>query len=173
MAAVFWVLFALLAIERLAELPVARRNQDRLVEKGARVVENDGFSGLFVVHVVWFVGMGAEFLWAPWAGSWVGTWPLLAGFVGAELLRLWALLTLGERWTTRVVVLDEAPLVDQGPYRFLDHPNYVAVALVLFLVPVAFSLWATAIAASLANLAALRYRIRIEEEALKSAEAGA
>jgi methyltransferase len=84
----------------------------------------------------------------------------------AQALRYWAVSTLGPRWNTRVIVLPEAPPVTGGPYRFLRHPNYLAVVLELAAVPLIHGAWLTALCFSLANAALLTWRIRVEEQAL-------
>nr|HRC86988.1 isoprenylcysteine carboxylmethyltransferase family protein [Thermoanaerobaculia bacterium] len=90
----------------------------------------------------------------------------LAVALAALLLRVWVIRTLGERWTTRVIVLPGAPVVAGGPYRFLRHPNYLAVILELAALPLVHTAWVTALAASLGNAFLLRERIRVEERAL-------
>jgi methyltransferase len=84
----------------------------------------------------------------------------------AQGLRWWAIATLGPRWSTRIVVLPGAPPVTDGPYRFLRHPNYLAVVLELAAVPLIGGALVTAAAASLGNAFLLAVRIRAEERAL-------
>jgi methyltransferase len=93
-------------------------------------------------------------------------WVALAGALAAQALRYWAIATLGPRWNTRVIVLPDAPPVTSGPYRWLRHPNYLAVALELAAVPLIHGAWLTAVTFSLANAALLTWRIRVEEAAL-------
>jgi len=126
------------------------------------------YPAFFLLHGGWFIGWVAE-TWfrgptlAPW-------WPMwLAVLAGAEGLRYWAISTLGPRWNTRILVLPGAPLVSDGPYRFMRHPNYIAVALELLSVPLIFGAWITAAAASVLNAALLiGIRIPAEERALSS-----
>jgi methyltransferase len=97
--------------------------------------------------------------------------PLLAAAMLAVLgatmaVRWWVVATLGERWTTRVLVLPGAPLVAGGPFRLLRHPNYAAVACEVPALPLVHGAWASALLFGLANLAVLRTRIRVEEAAL-------
>lgn len=167
-----WLLYTALgivALQRLVEIVVSRRNQLRLVNDGGHVVEDAAYPWIVAVHVLWFPAIFAEATWAPWGGAWTGTWALIGAYLAAEGLRLWAISSLGDRWTTRVVVKPGAKLVDEGPYRFLDHPNYVAVGIELAVLPLAFGAPATAIAATVVNALALRIRIRTEEEALAQA----
>lgn len=91
----------------------------------------------------------------------------MAAALGAQGLRYWAVITLGERWNVRVIVLANAPPpVAGGPYRYLRHPNYVAVAVEMACVPLIHGAWLTAVLFSTANAVVLAVRIRIEEAAL-------
>jgi methyltransferase len=96
-------------------------------------------------------------------------WPMLAVTVLANVLRWWCIATLGERWTARVIVLPGAPLVRSGPYRWFSHPNYVAVIIEGFALPLTGSAWITAAAFTAANAALLTVRIRCEARALAAA----
>jgi methyltransferase len=93
-----------------------------------------------------------------------GFW--LAVFVLLQLARIWVIATLGERWTTRIIVLPDAPLVARGPYRFVNHPNYVVVVGEIVVLPLVFGLWQIALVFTLLNAAALWIRIREEDLAL-------
>jgi methyltransferase len=94
---------------------------------------------------------------------WFGLFMLL------QVLRLWVLTTLGERWTTRIIILPGAPLVEGGPYRFFKHPNYMIVIGEIAALPLAFGMPLYALVFSLLNAAVLTIRIRAENAALKSA----
>lgn len=146
-----------------------RRNVRRLVERGARVVAEDGYAAIVAVHASLFVLLPVEWELAPWAGLHRATWALLGLYVAADGLRYWATFTLGDRWSTRVIVLPGAPPVASGPYRFLRHPIYVAVGAMLFLLPLAFGLYASALVVGGANVVALARRIRVEEAAWRDA----
>lgn len=169
MSSLVWWILALVALQRLSELALNRRNQRRLLAAGGRLVPEDGYRRIVPVHVAWFVLMAVEALVGPWAGTHAVTWALLGGYGLAEALRLWTMVELGERWTTRVIVIDGAEPVRGGPYRWLDHPIYLAVSIELVALPLAFGLPVTAVLVGVANLWALRHRIRVEEQALAKA----
>jgi methyltransferase len=99
----------------------------------------------------------------PWA------WLAVAGALGAQALRWWAVRTLGDRWSTRVIVVPREAPVTGGPYRFLRHPNYLAVILEMACLPLAWGLWRLALAFTVGNAAILWFRIREEERALGAA----
>lgn len=160
MTTVEWIVL-LVALQRLAELAYARRNQARLLAAGGREVGAGHYPLLMLVHAGW---LAALWLWVP-ADAPVH-WPLLALFLLLQLARLWVVASLGRYWTTRIVTVPGAPLVRRGPYRFLRHPNYLVVALEIAILPLAFGAWAIAILFSLLNGTLLAWRIRVEEAAL-------
>jgi methyltransferase len=97
----------------------------------------------------------------PWLG-----WPMLALVVASQALRWWCIATLGHQWNTRVIVVPGLPLVSAGPYRWLRHPNYVAVVVEVAALPLVHTAWVTALVFTLANAAVLAVRIPVEERAL-------
>ena len=112
------------------------------------------------LHAAWLISLWAFGLTRPVDGFWLGL------FVLIELARIWTLATLGERWTTRIIVLPEAALVQRGPYRFVRHPNYLVVIAEIAVLPLVFGLWQIALIFSLLNAAILTIRIRHENRAL-------
>ena len=93
--------------------------------------------------------------------------PLILFFL-LQLGRVWVIATLGERWTTRIIVLPGAPLVTSGPYRWVKHPNYLVVIGEFAILPLVFGLPMVAIVFSLLNAAMLYVRIRAENQALET-----
>jgi methyltransferase len=91
---------------------------------------------------------------------------MLALFAAAQALRWWCVSTLGPRWNTRVIVVPGLPLVTGGPYRWLRHPNYVAVVAEGVALPMIHTAWVTAALFTLLNAALLTVRIRCENRAL-------
>lgn len=159
----------LLAGERTVELLLSRRNARRALAAGAFEAGRGHHRAMVLFHAAFLVACAVEPLLAP------RPWPLpaaliaLAAALGAQGLRWWAVATLGERWSTRIVVLPGAPPVTGGPYRIVRHPNYLAVAIELLAVPlVAGALWTAAVATALDALL-LSIRIPAEERALGEA----
>ncbi len=155
------IILALVTLQRLGELVIARRNTARLLARGAYEVAPGHYPLLVAVHALWLLTLWWLAPGKPVMG------PLIALFVLLQLARLWVLATLGARWTTRIIVLPEAPLVRSGPYRFLSHPNYAVVVAEIAVLPLAFGLWEVALAFSLLNAAVLLIRIRAEGRALQ------
>ena len=154
------VILALVTLERLGELWLSNRNSKRLLAQGGHEVATGHYPLIVGLHVLWL----AVLWWlAPGQsidGFWLGLYVLL------QVARFWTIEALGPRWTTRIIVLPDAPLVTRGPYRFIDHPNYLVVAGEIAVLPLVFGLWQVALIFSVLNAAVLWVRIREENRAL-------
>ncbi len=156
-------ILALVTLERLFELWLANRNTNRLLARGATEHGSGHYPLLVALHITW---LAALWWWAP--GRPVdGFW--LAMFVLLVIARIWVIATLGSRWTTRIIVLPDEPLVKSGPYRWLSHPNYIVVIGEIAVLPLVFGLWEIALIFSVLNLALLAIRVRAENRALAPA----
>ncbi len=156
----------LVAVQSLLELALSRRNERRLLARGA--VERGGghYPVMVAVHTLWLASTLVEGLVrGPEIPAW---WPVpLAAFLLVQPLRYWAILSLEENWNTRVLVVPGGKLVRSGPYRYFPHPNYVVVAVEILTFPLIFGAWITAIVFSLLNAALLYVRIKTENRALE------
>jgi methyltransferase len=155
------LILGLVTLQRLGELVLARRNTDRLRASGAREEGAAHYPLIVLLHAAWLAGL--------WYLAWdlPANLPLLVVFVLLQAARVWVIATLGERWTTRIIVLPDAPLVKNGPYRFVSHPNYCVVAAEILVLPLVFGLVAYGIGFSILNGIVLWLRIRTEDAALK------
>jgi methyltransferase len=154
------VILGLVTLERIAELWLARSNTQRLLAEGAREHAPGHYPPIVAVHAAWLASLWWLALARPIDGFW------LALFVLIEIGRIWVLVSLGKRWTTRIVVLPDAPLVRCGPYRFVNHPNYVVVVAEIAVLPLVFGLWEISLLFSVLNAVLLTLRIRAENRAL-------
>jgi methyltransferase len=159
-------LVALVSLERAAELVVSRRNARRLRARGAIEAGRGHYPAMVAFHAALLAACAAEpaLLRAEW--PWAAALPAAALVALAQALRWWVIVTLGERWTTEVLVLPGASPVQAGPYRWLRHPNYLAVIVEVAALPLAAGAWRTAILATIGNALLLAARIRAEERAL-------
>lgn len=162
----YLALLVLLACERGFELRISRRNAERAFAEGGIEVGQGHFGVMRALHTVFFfacalevVGLGRAF--DPRLGL-----PMLALAATAQVLRYWAITSLGPRWNVRVIVVPGAPVVTSGPYRWLRHPNYLAVVAEGIAIPLIHGAGWTALAFTLANAWLLATRIRVEERAL-------
>jgi methyltransferase len=151
---------AFVTLQRLAELAWARRNVARLMRRGAREVAPEHYPLILVLHASWLSGL---WLLAP---AMIVHWGWLVIFFILQILRAWILISLKGRWTTRIIVLANEPLIRVGPYRFLNHPNYWVVAGEILTLPLSFGLVVYALIFSVLNALILSMRIRAENRAL-------
>lgn len=163
-----WYLALLLAvgIERIAEMVLAQRNLSWSRMRGGIELGAGHYPVMVALHLALLVGCVLEVVvlrrpFIPALG-----WPMLALVVVAQGLRWWCITTLGRQWNTRVVVIPGAARVDSGPYRWLSHPNYVAVALEGLALPLVHSAWLTALTFTALNAALLSHRVAVENSAL-------
>ena len=159
-----WLL-AFITLQRAAELVLARRNTRRLLERGAHEVGAGHYPLIVGFHATWL----ACLWWFGWDAQLDPIWT--AVFVLLQVMRVWTIWSLGERWTTRIIVLD-APLVRRGPYRLFRHPNYVIVAAELVVVPLAMGLGWLGLLFFILHLPLIRYRIAVEAKALVAGSPG-
>ena len=158
-----WAVAAILlfvTLQRAGELVYSSRNTDRLLRLGAYEAARGHYKLIVVTHASWL------------ACLWILAWrrpvllPLVAIFVALQAMRAWVLMTLGRRWTTRIIVLPDEPLIEDGPYRYLRHPNYLVVAAEIACVPLIFGLVWVAVIFSVVNGLVLWLRIHCEAAAL-------
>lgn len=167
----YTVLVGLVAVERLAELVVAKRNLAWSRARGGREAGFTHYPFMVALHTGLLIGCVLE----VWLGgrSFLPAlgWPMLLLVIAAQALRWWCIRTLGPQWNTRVIVVPDAGRVTHGPYRFLGHPNYVAVVVEGFALPLVHTAWITALVFSALNAILLTVRIRVENTALVAAGA--
>ena len=165
----FTILIVAVAFERLAELVVSTRNARWSMQQGGVETGQRHYLVMVVLHSGLLVGALVE-VWVrrPEFHPVLG-FSMLALVVASQGLRWWCIATLGRRWNTRVIVVPGLPLVTGGPYRFVPHPNYVAVVIEGFALPLVGSAWITAVVFTLCNAALLAVRLRVENTALRTA----
>ena len=154
------VILALVTLQRIGELWLSNRNTRRLLAQGAHEVGAAHYPLIVAVHTLWLVALWWLAPGRPVDAFW------LALFVLIEIGRIWVLTTLGPRWTTRIIVLPSAALVRRGPYRFVNHPNYLVVTGEIAVLPLVFGLWRVALIFSILNAAVLAIRVGAENRAL-------
>lgn len=170
----YTVLVLATGAERIAELVVSSRNARWSFARGGVEYGRGHFPPMVALHTGLLLACLAE-VWLldrpflPWLG-----WPMLVLVVASQALRWWCIATLGPRWNTRVIVVPNLPLVARGPYRWLHHPNYVAVVVEGFALPLVHSAWITAVVFTVLNaVLLLAFRIPCENRALATSEASA
>jgi methyltransferase len=165
----YLVLLGATAAERIVELVLSARHARAAFARGGVEYGRAHFPALVALHVGLLLACAAEVVlggrpFLPWLG-----WPMLALVLLSQGLRYWCIVTLGQQWNTRVIVVPGAGRVSGGPYRFLPHPNYVAVVVEGFALPLVYTAWITALVFTVVNAVLLvGVRIPVEERALKA-----
>jgi methyltransferase len=154
------VILSLVSFERIFELWLSNRNTRHLLAQGAREYGRSHYPVIFAVHGLWLATLWLLARNRPVDGFWLAIYLLL------QLARIWVLVTLGRRWTTRIIVLPGAALVRRGPYRLVNHPNYAVVVGEIAVLPLVFGLWQVALLFTALNAAVLVVRIREENRSL-------
>ena len=161
----FTIVISVVILQRLVELFIAKRNEKWMRRQGAFEVGAAHYPAMVAMHIAFFitlileVGVLAQSLSPLWI-------PLFALFFLAQIMRFWCLASLGKYWNTKIIILPGADVIRKGPYRFIRHPNYAIVSIELFILPLIFSAYFTAIIYSLLNIWMLSVRIPAEEKAL-------
>ena len=153
------LLLTFLTLQRLSELVISSRNTKALLLHGAYERGGGHYPVMVALHATWLATL--------WCFGWnqAAAVPFVVVFLILQAVRLWVMLTLGRRWTTRIIVVPGLPPVTSGPFRFVRHPNYLVVALEIPCVSLALGLvWHAALFAAL-NVAMLWWRIRAEDRA--------
>ena len=153
-------ILALVTLQRAGELAVSRYNTHKLLARGAVEIAPGHYPLIVAVHAAWLIS-----LWVFGHDRSVNILALLF-YLLLQGFRFWVMWTLGSRWTTRIIVLPERPLVSAGPYRFLSHPNYAVVAAEIAVLPLVLDLPLLAAVFTILNAAVLAVRIRAENRAL-------
>lgn len=167
----FLLLILAIAGERLFELSLSLRNRRRALALGGVESGQGHYPWMVLIHTLLLVAAPLEVFvlnrpFLPALGI-----PMLALVAGTMALRYWAISALGDRWNTRIIVLPGVPAVAGGPYRYLRHPNYLAVVVEVAALPLVHTAWITALVFSALNAMVLRVRIAAEERALAAGSA--
>jgi methyltransferase len=161
-------LLVAVALLRIFELRVSRRNQQQMIARGAVKVEKPPFRWVVLVHTAVLICAALEvvFLRRPFIPLLGGV--MLAVFIGSNLVRLWVVRTMGQHWNVQVMNSTSLGVVTSGPFRFVRHPNYAAVFAEMFSLPLIHTAWLTAILGCIGYAAAISQRISVEESVLLS-----
>ena len=157
------LILGLVTLQRAGELVLSRYNTHRLLARGAVEIAPRHYLLIVAVHAAWLASLWVFGHDQPVNGVALFVYLVLQGF------RFWVMRTLGSRWTTRIIVLPEQPLVSAGPYRFLSHPNYAVVVAEIAVLPLVLGLPLLAALFTVLNAAVLAIRTRSENRALAAA----
>lgn len=159
-------LLLVVALLRVYELQISRRHQREMIAHGASKVVDPGFRWMVLLHTGILLGAALEvvFLNRPFYPVFAAV--CFAFFLGANVVRWWAIGTLGEHWNVQVMNSTGMGVVTTGPFRYVRHPNYAAVFVEMLVLPLIHCAWITAILGSAAHVVVLSQRLATEERVL-------
>lgn len=165
---IFSIFLLLVLLQRALELLFAKRHERKLKNLGAKEIDKSGYSFIVAMHAAFFASLILEKIFL---NTQISRWWMFLGllFCLAQILRYWAIASLGVYWNTKVLVVPHHPILKGGPYGILRHPNYIAVITELAVIPLIFSCYITSIVFTIVNALVILRRIRIEMRALKEA----
>ncbi len=160
----FYPVFAFIILQRIVELLIANKNRNRLLTLGAVEYDNAGYKYIVMLHVLFLCSLFIENIIHGQFN--VYSIYIFILFVLAQLLRYWSITSLGVNWNTKILIIPGSNLIKKGPYKYFNHPNYIAVILEFFSIPLIFSLYYSGLIFSVLNLFVISRRIKIENAAL-------
>jgi len=163
----FLPLLGLLVLQRLIELGISKRNEKALLTEGAKEICASHYPLMVAIHSLWLMSCALEWFYFPQTVNDITALFCLAVFLLGQTLRITAIATLRQRWTTKVFILPQTPPVAGGIFKYIRHPNYLGVILEFTFFPLIAGLWRTALWGSLANAFVLFIRIKAEEKGLE------
>ena len=161
------IILSIVIIQRVTELVLAKRNYDWAMQRGGKEFGADHYWLFWVLHMSWMLSLTLECLTLQ--PTLPELWPIFLLFVFiAQILRYWAIRSLGRCWNTRIVIFNGMSQIKHGPYRYFKHPNYLAVAIEIAAIPALLGAWYSALFFSIVNVALLlAIRIPQEQRALR------
>ncbi|HEX2787836.1 MAG TPA: isoprenylcysteine carboxylmethyltransferase family protein [Ignavibacteria bacterium] len=163
----FWYLIIFLILQRLIELVISKRNEKWLLSQGAVEYGKEHYKFIVLLHAGFFISLIVEYVFTK--GNFelhLINYVFLVIFIILQICRVIILSTLGRYWNTRIIRIPNTPLVAKGIYRYVKHPNYVLVICEIFVIPMIFDLYWTAIIFTVLNLVILNIRVKEENKAL-------
>ncbi|WP_405103711.1 isoprenylcysteine carboxyl methyltransferase family protein [Oceanobacillus sp. FSL H7-0719] len=171
MPSYLWFIFTFIILQRVVELTIARRNEKWMINRGGVEWGGEHYKWFIIVHVLFFFSILIEVSIRD-DSSFVLNKTLFVLFVMTQLARAWCIQSLGKFWNTKIIILPGLSLISRGPYKYVKHPNYIIVGMELFIIPLLFGAYITAILFPVLHILLLFIRIPLENKALSEVEKG-
>ncbi|WP_318183696.1 isoprenylcysteine carboxyl methyltransferase family protein [Metabacillus idriensis] len=162
---IFYIFLVIIILQRLTELFIAKRNEAYMKTMGGEEYGQKHYPIIVAVHILFLFSLMIEVIVFNKEVSplWLVILPIIAI---TQIIRYWAVFSLGSNWNTKIIIVPNLEVVSKGPYKFMRHPNYLVVAVEILFLPVLFQAYATAILFTVLNAAIMAIRIPAEEKAL-------
>ncbi|MDG5785921.1 isoprenylcysteine carboxylmethyltransferase family protein [Evansella sp. AB-P1] len=163
---IFWIVLSIVALQRIIELVIAKRNERWLKNQGGKEFGEDHYRWIVLLHISFLLFFSVE-VWLK-GGELFTYWLFILGiFIIVQLGRVWVISSLGRYWNTKILIVPGTELVERGPYKWIKHPNYWIVAIEIFILPLMFQAYITMVVFTILNAFVLLFiRIPQEERAL-------
>ena len=171
MPSYLWFIFIFIILQRVVELAIARRNEKWMINRGGVEWGGEHYNWFIIVHLLFFFSILIEVSIRDYS-SFVLNKTLFVLFVMTQLARAWCIQSLGKFWNTKIIILPGRSLISRGPYKYVKHPNYIIVGMELFIIPLLFGAYITAILFPVLHILLLFIRIPLENKALSEVEKG-
>ena len=163
----FYIILSIIIIQRLTELVIAKRTEKWLREHGAVEFGQEHYKYIVLLHTMFFLSMLIEYIFRERHLDFsVINYLFLVIFILLQIMRIWVLISLGKYWNTKILRIPDSVLISKGPYRYFKHPNYIIVVCEIFVIPLIFDLYYTAVIFSVLNAVMLKVRIKEENKVL-------
>ncbi len=160
-----WIILSVIIIQRLVELAIARSNEQWMKQRGAIEKGKKHYKWFIIIHTLFFLSLIAEIIFRN-QQSFSFNYVLFAAFIITQIGRIWCITTLGRFWNTKIIIAPQFDVIKRGPYKYVKHPNYIIVGVELFVIPLLFGAWFTAILFPILHVLLLYVRIPVEEKAV-------
>ncbi|MFD2214312.1 isoprenylcysteine carboxyl methyltransferase family protein [Metabacillus endolithicus] len=163
----FYLLFSLLIVQRLTELYIAKKNEKWMINRGGEEHGNKHYPFIVSLHVLFLISLLLEVIifHKDLTEVWFVLVPIL--FI-TQFMRYWSVISLGNYWNTKIIIVPNDIVVSKGPYQFIKHPNYVVVAVEILIIPLLFDAYVTSLVFTMLNIVMMTIRIPAEEKALQT-----
>lgn len=161
-----WVLIFFIIGQRLVELVIAKNNEKWMKARGGIEAGSEHYKWFVYLHILFFISIMLEIFSKPDHVTIGFNYVYFTLFFAAQLTRIWCIYSLGRFWNTKIIILPRVALIKKGPYKYVKHPNYIIVAVELFIIPMLFGAYITAVVFPILHILLLRIRIPAEEKAL-------
>lgn len=162
---IFILFVSFVILLRIAELYVARRNEKWMLQNGAVEYGKKHYPFIIALHSLFFVSLIVEYSMQQ-----TPSFSLIFLLIYLLLIafKVWIIASLGKFWNTKIFRIQNYPLINKGPYKYIKHPNYIIVIAEIALIPLIFQLYYTALIFTLLNAIMLTVRIKEENLALRN-----
>lgn len=167
----FWLIFIFIVFERIVELVIAKRNEKWMMERGGIEWGREHYKWFIIVHLLFFFSILIEVTVRDYSNFVLNNY-VFALFLLTQAARVWCIQSLGKFWNTKIIILPDRSLISRGPYKYVKHPNYIIVGIELFIIPILFGAYFTAVIFPILHITLMTVRIPMENKALAELKKG-